>query len=118
MRSAVVDRDRTASVLDICHEVPSPNITTCLISRVVPRSICVATGDSGDISPIALCLTARGSIGRGNGTIQLNPLAEALSHLFEPSSRVHAVNNAAQKAQALADVVSIAPDILFGHFCV
>src|SRR5215467_10145588 len=111
MRSAVVDREGTASVLDICHEVPSPNITTCLISRVVPRSVCVATGDSGDISPIALCLTARGSIGRGNGTIELNPLAETFSHLFEPHPRVGVVDDASQEPQAFADVVPIAPDI-------
>jgi hypothetical protein len=38
-------------------------------------------------------------------------LPQALPNLFEPGSRVGAVDDVPQKSQAFADVVTIAPDI-------
>lgn len=157
MRSAVADCNGTASVLNICHNVPLPPRLASLggkatvsayAMRVAIRIRFICTGrlrtdrhrgnsrlessyvggsrdasvlpraDSGDISPIAVCLTARWAIGRGNGGIELNLLAKMLTHLFEPRPRVGAVDDASQEPQAFAGVVPIAPDILFGNFCI
>jgi hypothetical protein len=49
---------------------------------------------------------------------EIHFFAETLSHLFEPSPQVHAVNDAPQKAQAFPDVIPIAPNIFFGEFCI
>jgi hypothetical protein len=70
-------------------------------------------------SPIAFCLTAaalRGSVDHSRSEIHL--LAETLSHLFEPSPRVDAVDDSPQKAQAFPDVIPIAPDIFFRDLCI
>lgn len=74
-----------------------------------PLLRCALTDQNKD-SPIALCLTGGalwGSVDYRRGEIQL--LAETFSHLFEPSPWVVTVDDASQEAQALADVVQIAP---------
>jgi PAS domain S-box-containing protein len=72
-----------------------------------------------EFSPIALCLTA-GALGDSvdSRRSEIHLLAETLSHLSEPIPPVHAVDDAPQKAQAFADIVTIPPDVFFGDLCI
>jgi hypothetical protein len=70
--------------------------------------------DQNKDSPITFCLTAAalwGALDQRRSRVHL--FAEALSHVFEPIPRIHAVDDPPQKAQTFPDVVAIVPDIFF-----
>jgi hypothetical protein len=57
-----------------------------------------------------------GSVDQRRSEIRL--LAKMLSHLYEPRPRVGAMDDASYEPEAFAGVVPVAPDILFGNFCI